>query len=102
LDLLRNAVVAESLCDHEDATHGCGVASSLMDALFKTQLRNDVEKIDEMEPLVLRYQELAQAQSRKEGRTTYLDLASLYYTARLHEVQGLLEIKDTHRCRVLQ
>ena len=52
-----------------------------MFALFATH------SIEEVEPLVLRYQVAAKAQSKKEGEgVCLLELNSLLWSARLHEV----------------
>jgi len=80
-DLLRNALAASSLREDEDDTYmELQVLAPLTDALFQTH------EIDEVEPLVLRYQEKAEAQSRKDGRVCFMELESLYASARLLEV----------------
>ena len=81
VNLLRNALAAWSLREDEDDTYmELQVLAPLTDALFQTH------EIDEVEPLVLRYQETAEAQSRKAGRLCYWELDSLYTSARLLEV----------------
>jgi hypothetical protein len=81
LDLLRNALAASSLREDEDNTcMELQVLAPLTHALFRTH------EIDEVEPLVLRYQETAKAQSRKDGRGCFWELSSLYASARLLEV----------------
>jgi len=81
VDLLRNVLAASSLRENEDDTRmELRALAHLTDALFKTH------GIDEVEPLVLRYREAAAAQSQKDGCVCYLELASLYASARLHEV----------------
>jgi hypothetical protein len=80
-DLLRNALAASSLREDEDDTYmELQVLASLTDALFLTH------EIDEVEPLVLRYREVAMAESQKMGRVCFWELQSLYASARLHEV----------------
>jgi len=81
VDLLRNALAASSLRENEnDTIMEMKSLSNLVDALFPTHA------IDEMEPLVLRFREAAEAQSQKMGRVSYWELQSLYASARLHEV----------------
>jgi hypothetical protein len=81
VDLLRNALAASSLREDEDDTRmELNVLSSLMDALFRTH------KIDEAEPLVLRYREAAEAESQKIGHVCFWELESLYASARLLKV----------------
>jgi hypothetical protein len=81
LDLLRNAMEAARLSENEDINRDEFVAmDALIDALFKSDL------IDEVEPLVDRYRELAKAESAKMGRLSSEELASLRYKAQLHEV----------------
>ena len=81
LDLLRNALAASSLRENEDDTGmELTVLRDLTDALFLTH------GIDEVEPLVLRFREAANAESQKIGRVCFMELESLYSSARLHEV----------------
>jgi len=81
VELLRNALAASSLRENEnDTAMELYVLRHLTDALFQTHA------IDEVEPLVLRFREAAEAQSRKFGRVCYMELQSLYASARLHEV----------------
>jgi len=83
LDLLRNALAASSLRENEDDTAmELHVISNLVGALFLTH------GIDEVEPLVARFREAAEADSRREGRVSFWELESLYYSARLHEVRN--------------
>ena len=54
---------------------------ALIPSLFSTHL------IDEVEPLLLRYQEVAKAQSEKEGAGVCFEESNyLLYSARFHEV----------------
>jgi len=81
MDLLRNALAAWSLREDEDDTRmELSVLVNLTDALFLTHA------IDEVEPLVLRYREAANAQSRRDGQVCFWELQSLYASARLLEV----------------
>jgi len=81
LDLLRNALAASSLSENEnDTIIELKTLSKLVDALFLTH------GIDEVEPLVLRFRDAAEAQSQKIGRVCCWELLSLYASARLHEV----------------
>jgi tetratricopeptide (TPR) repeat protein len=81
VDLLRNALAASSLREDEDDTYmELEVLAELTHALFRTH------EIDEVEPLVLRYREAAEAQSQKDGRVCFCELQSLYTSARLLEV----------------
>jgi len=81
VDLLRNALAASSLREDEDDTiMELQVLAQLTDALFLTHAT------DEVEPLVLRYREATQAESRRIGRVPFWELQSLYASARLHEV----------------
>jgi len=81
MDLLRNALAASSLREDEDDTSmELTVLRHLTDALFRTH------EIDEVEPLVLRYREAAEAESQMMGGFSSRELESLYASARLHEV----------------
>ena len=78
---LRNALAASSLLENEDdTTMELRVLVHLTDALFLTH------EIDEVEPLVLRYREAAEAESQKIGRVCFRELQSLCASAQLHEV----------------
>jgi tetratricopeptide (TPR) repeat protein len=80
-DLLRNALAASSLREDEDDTYmEVEVLDQLTEALFRTRA------IDEVEPLVLRFRETAEALSRKVGCLCFWELESLYASARLLEV----------------
>jgi len=81
VDLLRNALAASSLReDEEDTSMELKTLAQLIDALFLTH------GIDEVEPLVLRYREVAEAQSRTIGRVCIWELESIYCSAQLLEV----------------
>jgi len=81
VDLLRNALAASSLRENEDDTMmELRVLAHLTDALFLTR------RIDELEPLLLRYRVAAEAESQKIGRFSFWELESLYASARLVEV----------------
>jgi hypothetical protein len=81
LDLLRNALAASSLREDENDTHmELTALQDFTDALFMTH------GIDEAEPLVLRFREVAEAESQKIGHTCYWELQSLCSSARLLEV----------------
>jgi len=89
LDLLRNAHVASRLSEHADSSHAEVrdvdeqiVLLSLIHALFNT------DAIDEVEPLVARYRELAQALSKRQGHLSWEEVTSCYYFAQLHEERG--------------
>jgi len=83
LDLLRNALAASSLRESEDDIRmELKVLSDLINALFLAH------KIDEAEPLILRLREMAEAASQKFGRVCFLELRSLYSSARLLEVRN--------------
>jgi hypothetical protein len=81
VDLLRNALAASSLRENEnDNVMEFQVLARLIDVLFR------IHEIEELEPLVLRYREAAEVDSRKMGRVCYREMSSLYVSARLHEV----------------
>ena len=80
--MLRNALAASSLREDEDDTRiELHVLNQLTDALFLTHA------IDEVEPLVARFREAAEAESREGGGgACFRELESLYASARLQEV----------------
>ena len=81
VELLQNALAASSLLEDEDDTKmELTVLYPLTDALFRTH------EIDEVEPLVLRFREVAEARSLRDERVCFWELASLYASARLHDV----------------
>jgi hypothetical protein len=81
VDLLRNALAASSLREDEDDTDlELSVLRQLTHVLFQTH------EIDEVEPLVLRFREVAKAYSQRFGRVCIWELQSLYASARLQEV----------------
>ena len=80
LALLRNALVAAELNELDDPAFELDAVKTLIDALFSTNL------IDEVEPLVFRYREAAKAQSEEKRILIYAALDSVFCSARLHEV----------------
>jgi len=80
LELLRNALVAAELNELDDPAIERDALHPLIYALFQAH------SIDEVEPLVLRYREVAKAQSEKEGGFSFAEFDSLLCSARLHEV----------------
>jgi len=81
VDLLRNALAASSLRENEDDYNmELTALTQLTHALFVTHA------IDEVEPLVLRFREVAEAESRRYGSACLWELQSLYASARLLEV----------------
>jgi hypothetical protein len=80
VELLRNALVCVPLCEEGNTIMEVNVLFRFTDALFCKNA------IDEVEPLVARYREAAEAYSVKEGRLTYWSFHSRYMSARLHEV----------------
>jgi len=79
LALLRNALVAAELNELDDPVFELHALKTLIQALFKTNL------IDEVEPLVLRYREATKAERGKEG-FCLPEFDSIVCSARLHEV----------------
>jgi len=77
--LLRNALVAAELNELDDPQYELGALKDLVEALFTTN------SIDEVEPLVLRYQVAAKAEREKEG-FSIREFDSVVCSARLHEV----------------
>ena len=84
---MRNALAASTLVEDEVSLSELDVLRHLIGALFQT---NAIEAaIEEVEELVARYQEASKAFSqseRTEGRLCWMEVESLYYSARLHEV----------------
>ena len=79
--LLRNALVAAELNELDDPQYELDALDELISALFTTK------SIDEVEPLVLRYREAANAYSENEGAgVCFRELYSLLLSARLDEV----------------
>ena len=82
LDLCRNALAAAPLCEYEEDYFELRALEMLTGALLKT------DGLDELEPLIPRYREAAEAESHDEiscGAFFHV-LKSLYFSARLHEV----------------
>jgi len=83
LDLMRNALAAVPLSEHEGTDPSeIPVLDSLIGALFKTHA------LDEVEPLVMRYREAAKAYSARRGGAGFEEMNSLLFSARLHEVRA--------------
>ncbi|KAJ1483729.1 hypothetical protein T484DRAFT_1895394 [Baffinella frigidus] len=88
--LLRNALAAAPLCESDCSCAACSdhgnielrVLSAFTCALL------DTHAIDEAEPLIPRYRELAKAESVKDGRLSTSELHSLFTSARLYEARG--------------
>ena len=76
LDLMRNSVLAARLGEGDADANELYALTSLIQALFKTSA------IDELEPLVLRFRELSNAQTDVDT----FNFKSLLFTAQLHEV----------------
>ena len=89
LALLRNALVAAELNELDNPMYELKALQSLMHALFEKKM------IEEVEPLALRYRELAKAKSEKEtvGASMILEFQSLLVFARLHEVLCLCTLR---------
>ena len=79
LELMRNALVAAELNELDDPAFELDALKALINALFATN------SINEVEPLVLRYREAAQARSKEDG-FCLAEFESLLCSARLHEV----------------
>ena len=71
--------MAAELNELDDPAYERFALYALVEALLYTH------KIDEVEPLVLRYREAAKAQSEKE-EVCFAEFMSLLFSARLHEV----------------
>ena len=80
LDLMRNAHVAGRLTENDGSSEEGQALLALIDALFET------DAIDEVEPLVERYREVATAWSRRKGVLSTAEIQSCYFSAQLHEV----------------
>ena len=78
MELLRNALVAAELNELDDPGYQLEALSALIGGLFTSNA------IDEVEPLVLRYQEAAKAAS--EERVCFAKFQNLFFAARLHQV----------------
>ena len=79
LVLLRHALVF-ALCEGDANGIELRVLHAFTDALFQANA------IDEVEPLVARFREVAQTVSDKQGRPCFGVFHSLYTSAQLHEV----------------
>ena len=83
VEMLRNALVCAPLREGEDDDMELNVLLNFTNALFL------IDAIDEVEPLVARFRETAQAESGMMERTPELcfyDMHILYSSAHLHEV----------------
>ena len=87
--LLRNALVAAELNELDDPVFEMDALKSLISALFVTN------SIDEVEPLLLRFREVAKTQSEKEGvcMVCFAEFKSLLFSAQLHEVLCLCTLR---------
>ena len=74
---------------------------ALVHALFKLISTEQVLKIKELEPLVLRYREAAKEASEKEGELCIDELDSHMDCARLHEVLCFSASKIPSHCSAL-
>ena len=86
-ELLRNALVAANLSEHEGEVESDREEMHVLDALITALF--DTAAIDEVEPLVVRYRELAKAETDRIGGLSRRGLWSFYFNARLHEVPCL-------------
>ena len=82
-DLFRNALAAAPLCEAHISWYELNALDRLISLLFTTRAT------DELEPLVVRFQEAAKAESQRVGRFCVAELSSLVASARLHEVLSL-------------
>ena len=81
--LLRNALAALPLVEHDlGPALEILILKTLIDSLFKA-----TDAVDQLEPLILRFQEAAKETSASQGRLCVAEFLSLIYTARLHEVR---------------
>ncbi|KAJ1479951.1 hypothetical protein T484DRAFT_1901930 [Baffinella frigidus] len=100
VDLLRNALAAAPLNENDDPHLELRVLEKFIEALIFTN------RIDEAEPLVLRYRELAKAESRDKGVLCHQEVDSHFVTARIHEARGRFhesatEVRMRAHCREL-
>ena len=79
MELLRNALVAAELNELDNPEYELDALKTLIYALFKTNV------FDEVEPLLLRYREVAKTHSEKEG-FGFAECYILLGYALLHEV----------------
>ena len=78
--LMRNAVVAGQLNELDHPSFEFEALDPLICTLFET------DGIEEVDPLVLRFRELAKAQSEEAGGFSHAEARSFLFSARLHEV----------------
>jgi len=98
LELMRNALVCVPLCEEKDTIIELDVLHAFIDALFHTHA------IDEAEPLVARFLEVAKAESQKQKCLQISEFRSLNASARLHEVLCTCTpcLEPPHTARPLQ
>ena len=84
VELLRNALVAANLSEHEGEEESNREEMHVLNVLVEALLK--ISAIDEVEPLVVRYRELAKAKTATMGRLSYLEVESFRYSAQLQEV----------------
>jgi hypothetical protein len=90
VELLRNALVAANLSEHEGEEESNQEEVYVLDKLIAALF--EIVAIDEVEPLVVRHRELAKAETAKADETerigglSYRELWSFYFNAQLHEV----------------
>jgi len=82
VDLLRNALAAAPLNEANERCYEMNALRKLIDALFQTNA------IDEIEPLVLRFREVAQVETERSGSLCSSEFRIIYIRARLHEARG--------------
>ena len=96
LDLLRNAALAAPLVENEDGSSELIALSTLIPALISTGSCNvgtkalETPALDEAEPWVLRFREVAKERSRKTFTLCREEFEGFYLSARLHKVMRIL------------
>ena len=82
VELLRNALAASNLVElqSEESHYQLNALQQFIPALFVT------DAFDELEPIIPRCREAAQAESRRLGRLSEHELRSFLFSAHLHEV----------------
>ncbi|KAJ1486886.1 hypothetical protein T484DRAFT_1788307 [Baffinella frigidus] len=80
--LIRNALHSAELNEEDDNNYEINVLCCLCNVLLNSHA------IDEVEPLLPRYLEAANAESTRRGRLCIEELRSLYASARFHEARG--------------
>ena len=84
VELLRNALAAGPLVEHDEGSYETDAFVALTEAFLAERA------FDDLEPLLPRYREAAEAKSRRMKKLSYVEWHSVYVTARLHEVQCIL------------